>query len=46
MTGYIKSLKTTQENSKDLYETQIKKMKSVLESLEFDLDTNKTERRL
>ena len=33
MSGYIKNLKSTQENSKDLYETQIKKLKGVLENL-------------
>ena len=46
MNGYINNLKANQENSKDLYETQIKKLKSVLENLEHDLETNKSERRL
>jgi TolA-binding protein len=46
MSGYINSLKATQENSKDLYETQIKKLRSVLENLEHDLDMAKTERKL
>ena len=46
MTGYIQNVKTTHENAKDLYETQIKKLKAVMESLEHDFETTKTERRL
>jgi hypothetical protein len=46
MSGCIQSIRSTHENSKDLYETQVRKMREVIEAQEREIESSKAEHKL
>jgi len=46
MTGCIQSIRSTHENSKDLYETQVRKMRETIEAQERELQSARAEHKL
>ena len=46
MTGCIQSIRSSHENAKDLYETQINKLKETIESQERETEAMKVEHKL
>ena len=46
LSGCLQSIKSTQDNTKDLYETQVRQLKETIESQEREIESAKAEHKL